>query len=437
MYKAYSIHNFNTIPQVNDFLSKAERKSIEIVGNVLPFKVNNYVIDNLIDWRNIPEDPIFQLTFPQKEMLSDAHFKKMETAIHSGLDKHKVKPVADNIRIQLNPHPSAQMDNIPEIDGMRLPGIQHKYKETVLFFPSSCQTCHAYCTFCFRWPQFVGMEGLKFAMKETEWLIKYLKHHNEVTDVLFTGGDPMIMSAKKMSSYIKPLIKQRIPNLQTIRIGTKSLSYWPYRFISDKDSDEMLRLFEYIVDQGYHLAFMAHFSHPRELETPAVKKAIKRILNTGALIRTQSPVMRHINDTWKTWKELWREQVKLGCIPYYMFVARNTGSQGYFAIPLEKTYRIFRKAYQKISGIVRTARGPIMSGEPGKVQILGISEIMGREVFTLQFIQGRNPDWAAEPFFAKYDENAIWLDELKPAFNDDRFFFEEELENAPYEYELE
>ncbi|MCB0708846.1 MAG: hypothetical protein KDC15_05595, partial [Chitinophagaceae bacterium] len=68
-----------------------------------------------------------------------------------------------------------------------------------------------------------------------------------------------------------------------------------------------------------------------------------------------------------------------------------------------------------------------MSATPGKIQILGVSETGGKKIITLRFLQGRNPDWAAQPFFAEFDENAAWLTDLKPAFGDDKFFFEEEL----------
>ena len=64
-----------------------------------------------------------------------------------------------------------------------------------------------------------------------------------------------------------------------------------------------------------------------------------------------------------------------------------------------------------------------MSADPGKIQILGINEINGKKVFTLRFLQGRNPGWVAKPFFAKYNPNAIWLDDLKPAFEREEFFF--------------
>lgn len=170
---------------------------------------------------------------------------------------------------------------------------------------------------------------------------------------------------------------------------------------------------------------MAHFNHPAELETAAVRKAIKRIQSAGAVIRTQSPLLRHINDAPDIWAKMWRMQVNLNCIPYYMFVARDTGAKHFFELSLGQCWEIFQSAYQQVSGICRTARGPSMSVDPGKVQILGVNEVGGEKVFTLRFIQGRDPDWAARPFFAKYDPNATWFDELKPAFGEKMFFFEE------------
>ena len=424
-YKVYSLNNYTTIPQVQASLSEEEIHSIKVVGNVLPFKVNNYVIDELIDWNNIPEDPIYQLTFPQKEMLTADHFAEMEKALEQNLSKGELKLVANKIRYELNPNPAGQKDNVPVLGDEELPGVQHKYRETVLFFPSNSQTCHAYCTFCFRWPQFVGMDDLKFAMKETDLLVKYLQEHSEVTDVLFTGGDPMVMTVKKLKEYIEPLLDADIPHLKSIRIGTKALSYWPYRFINDKDTQELLDLFKKVVDSGIQLAFMAHLNHSNELQTEAAEVAIKNILSTGAVIRTQSPIMNRINNDADEWAVMWKRQVELGCIPYYMFVARDTGAQGYFAVSLENAWKIFNKAYSQVSGLARTVRGPSMSANPGKVDVLGINEINGEKMFVLRFIQARNPHWVGKPFFAKYNSGATWLNDLEP-LEGSEFFFEKE-----------
>ncbi len=426
-YTSFMLQNFRNIPQLK-YVSPEIIEAIEVVGSVLPFKTNNYVVDNLINWNNIPDDPMFKLTFPQKDMLVPDDYNKIKALISDNADKLKIKEAANEIRLRLNPHPAGQVEhNVPDVDGEKFYGMQHKYRETVLFFPSQGQTCHAYCTFCFRWPQFVGMEDLKFASKEAELLVKYVRDNPEVTDVLFTGGDPLIMKTKHLETYIKPLLDADLPNLKHIRIGSKALAYWPYRFITDDDAEDLLSLFEDVKRAGKHLAYMAHFNHPAELEGDAVAEAIKRILKTGVVIRTQSPILKHINDSADIWADMLKKQVSLGCIPYYMFIARNTGAQHYFSIPLVEAWRIFRETYQQVSGICRTVRGPSMSCLPGKVQILGVAEVKDEKVMTFRMIQGRDPDWAARPFFAKLDETAIWYTDLKPAFNEEKFFFTEEL----------
>jgi KamA family protein len=422
--KTYSLRNYHKLPQVQ-LLSEEQREAIEVVGRVLPFKTNNYVVENLIDWDSVPDDPVFILNFPQKGMLLPHHYDEVRAVLKSGASDEEIRATANRIRLELNPHPAGQVEhNVPTLDGVQLQGIQHKYDQTVLFFPSQGQTCHAYCTFCFRWPLFTRMPGMRFGINEVKPLIRYVRRHLEVSDILITGGDPLTMTAKLLSSYIDPILDAELPNLDTIRIGTKALTYWPYRFLTDSDSDDLLRLFERVTTKGKHLAFMAHWNHPREMEPLPVQKAVARIRDAGAEIRTQAPLLAHINDDPAIWSELWKEQVKLGCVPYYMFLARDTGATHYFGVPLVKAWEIFRGAYQGVSGIARTVRGPIMSATPGKVQVLGVRTIKRQKVIVLRFLQGREPDWVMRPFFAEYDDQAVWVDELKPAFGNQKFFFE-------------
>ena len=235
-------------------------------------------------------------------------------------------------------------------------------------------------------------------MKETDLVIRYLQEHEEVTDLLFTGGDPMVMHSRVFGSYIDEIIKADIPHLKTIRIGTKSLSYWPYKFVNEADTEGMLNIFKKITDSGLHLAIMAHFNHPVEMKTESLAKAVENIRATGAQIRTQTPLLNHINNDSEALANMWRKQVDMGIIPYYLFLVRDTGAQDFFSVPLEDAWNIFRKAIQKTSGVVRTVRGPSMSADPGKIHVNGITEIKGEKVFVLSLIQGRNPDWAYTPF---------------------------------------
>ncbi|MBS4001141.1 MAG: lysine 2,3-aminomutase [Desulfobulbaceae bacterium] len=427
-YKSYTINNFRKIPQIADNFSDEELFEMEVVATVLPFKSNNYVVNELINWDKPRKDPIFNLTFPNRSMLKGHHFDMLAERMKFGADKAEIESIARKIRMELNPHPAGQSKlNLPRINGNVVEGMQHKYDHTALFFPKQGQTCHAYCTFCFRWPQFVSTDELKFATKDIENSIAYFRANPQITDILFTGGDPMVMSPRHFAQYIDALIDAKLPNLQNIRIGSKSLAYWPQTFL-EEDGDIILGAFKRAISEGKHIAFMAHFNHHVELTTPAVQEAIQKINATGARIRTQSPVFKNINDDPKVWSAMWKEQVRQGCIPYYMFVARDTGAQHYFAVTLERAWKIFREAYQNVSGLARTVRGPSMSCTPGKVQILGVVEVAGEKVFALRFLQGRNKNWIHRPFFAKYNPDAIWIDDLEPAFGEEKFFFEEELE---------
>ncbi|TVR91101.1 MAG: lysine 2,3-aminomutase [Spirochaetaceae bacterium] len=426
-FRAFNERNFEQLSGFSN-LSADDRFAIQVVSRVFPFRVNSYVADELIDWSHIPNDPMYQLTVPQPGMLSTEDFDKVANLLRQDAPKETLASTVLAIRTKLNPHPAGQVSlNVPQLSGERLPGLQHKYRETVLFFPQAGQTCHAYCTFCFRWPQFLTDSEVRFSAPDSDGLVRYLAQHPEVTDLLFTGGDPLIMNTRLFERYINPILNADPPMLETIRIGTKALGYWPYRFVTDPDADDLLRLMERVIATGRHLAVMAHFNHPREMEPPIVQEAIARIRNTGAQIRTQSPLVKHINDSTEVWRKLWRKQVNLGLVPYYMFVERDTGASHYFRVPLARAWDIYRGAITSISGLGRTARGPSMSANPGKVEIQGITWINGEKVFVLRFIQGRNPEWVQRPFFAKYDPEAAWLTELKPAFGEKEFFFEQEM----------
>ncbi|MDY0206112.1 MAG: lysine 2,3-aminomutase [Pseudomonas sp.] len=425
-FQVYTDRQFDKIEPLKK-LSEEQRFEMRVVASVLPFRVNQYVIDELIDWDNVPNDPMFQLTFPQRGMLEPSDYDLMAQALRDELPRAEITKLAREIQGRLNPHPAGQQEmNVPELDGEFLEGMQHKYRETVLFFPSQGQVCHSYCTFCFRWAQFVGNKELRFASNEAESLHRYLAEDKNITDLLITGGDPMVMKTRHVVSYLEPLLSPELEHMQTVRIGTKALTFWPQRFVTDDDAQELLDLFKKLVDAGKHIAIMAHFNHWREMETPIVREAIRRIRATGAVIRAQAPLVQHINDDADVWVRMWRTQVRLGLIPYYMFVERDTGAKRYFEVPLVRAFEIYREAIQQVSGLARTARGPSMSAGPGKVEIQSIMEVNGEKVFVLRFIQGRNPDWVQRSFFAKYDEEATWYDDLVPAFGEEKFFFTDE-----------
>ena len=423
-YRIFTRQDIDRIPQLRQ-LPESHRRAMKAVSAVLPFRVNSYVVERLIDWSAVPDDPIYKLVFPQPGMLPPPHLTLLVDLVREGASEEVVAAEARRIQGSLNAQPGGQKQlNVPFFRGRLLPGIQHKYRETVLFFPAAGQTCHSHCTYCFRWAQFTQSRADRFESHETRSLVRYLQEHAEVTDVLVTGGDPLVMGTEVLRQYIEPLLDPSLGHIRNIRIGTKSVTFWPHRFVTDEDADDLLRLFGDVRATGRQLALMAHFSHPREMETPVARQAIRRIRRSGAVIRSQSPIVRGVNDSPEVWKELWTRQVQMGIVPYYMFVARDTGAQAYFKVPLVEALRTFNEAYRRVSGLGRTVRGPVMSSTPGKILVEGIASVAGEEVFVLKFLQARDPAWIGRPFFAALDPSAAWLDDLRPAFGEPEFFFE-------------
>ena len=390
-------------------------EAVRLLSLVLPFRVSQYVLDELIDWSRVPDDPIFQLVFPQDGMLRDEHVRALAAVAPRGqLAGPGLADLVRDIRAELNPHPAEQLSsNVPVApDGTRIDGLQHKYRETVLYFPSHGQTCHAYCSYCFRWAQFIGDPDLRFATQGPQELIGHLRRHPDVSDVLVTGGDPMIMSTERFVGHVEPMLA--VDSLRTIRVGTKALAYWPHRFVGDRDADALLRFLERVVATGRTVAVMAHVSHPVELEGDVVRQAIERIRATGAVLYTQAPLMRRVNDDAATWREMWTTELSLGMVPYYMFMARDTGAQDYFKVPLERAAQVFRDAWSGVSGLARTVRGPVMSATPGKVVVDGPARIAGDDVLALRLLQARDPGLVGRPFWARASSTAAWVDELEP-----------------------
>jgi KamA family protein len=420
--RTYDRRRLKDIPQLQK-LAPEMVEGIDLVARVLPFKVNQYVLDELIDWDNVPNDPIFRLTFPQREMLAGEDAERLAYLVKNK-GPEDVDEFVEHLRGKMNPHPADQQLNAPFFEGTRLTGLQHKYRETVLFFAKHGQTCHSYCTFCFRWPQFVRAAAApKFEANDGAELHAYLRRHEEVSDLLLTGGDPMIMNARRLREYLEPLLHPSLGHVQTIRIGTKALTYWPYRFLSDPDTESLLDLFRELIDGGKNIALMAHINHWREISTDAAQRAVRRLKQIGIVIRSQAPILRHINAEAETWRRNWNDQARLGIVPYYMFVERDTGPRGYFQLPLAQSLGIYREAISGVSGIARSARGPTMSAGPGKIEVLGTIEIGTEKFFLLTFTQARKVEWLRKPFLAKYSESACWLDHLEPPDGQNEFFF--------------
>ena len=398
-----------SVPQFR-FLPADLQKEISTASSVLPFRTNSYITDELIDWGNIPDDPLFQSNFPQKGMVIEDDYNRLRELLLTGADSNVMESAVNRARMHLLPNESDTAPvSLPTINNRPAPGICHQFRETILAFPLPAVECFSICTYCYRWMKHCGA-GRHFCCPDGDLPALYLREHPEVSDIQITGGDPMVMNAEELQRIIAPLLE--VESLETIRFSTRALSWWPCRFTTDSDADVLLRVFERISDAGKQCAIMVHVTHPRELSTDTAMLAVRRIRSTGATIYSQAPILRQINDNAATLKRLLKKQVRLGIIPYYLFLDSDAGPRDYFRLPLSAAVDLFKETMQQVSGLARTVRGPVIYTAHYKIQIDDVLHSDGRKYFLLKYLESTDPSLKGECFLADYDESAVRFDNL-------------------------
>lgn len=423
-YKSYNNLTFKK----SDYYLKLpdeEREVFDILSHIFHFKVNTYVLERLINWENVPHDPIYQLVFLRKEMLTADDYEQLKLMYQTGMPQEALKPFMDILRRKMAPVLNQSPNVFPEINGEWVRGLSHNFGTIISLYPAPMtRTCHAYCNYCFRWIMFddIGMQNELCYTDPLGPPIDYIKAHPEVTDVLFTGADTMVVKADKIKQYLDPVLE--IDSVKVIRFGTKSLGWWPFRFTTDADADNILELFEYIVSKGKHLNICAHFTHVRELQTPEVCEAIQRIQRTGATIRCQGPIVKGINDTVEDWVDLWDTQIALGLIPYYMFVEADHNTESCFRIPLAKALHIYQEARKRATTLAKTCSGPVFMNDQDRVLIDGVLEIGGQKHFVLKSLQSPpNTNGAGKIRLIPYDKNLMDAGDLFALFNEEESMY--------------
>jgi L-lysine 2,3-aminomutase len=401
---------------------------------------------NSIDWTNYEADSVFQLVFPQPGMIAGDVVQDY-LAASKGAERTKV---ASEYMKATNPHDGNQQLNKPwfknEDGGLEvLAGSQHKYPQTQLIFDKSTQHCFSFCTYCFRHAQVRGDEDM-FLQHDIAQIHEYLRQHKEVTDLLITGGDGGFMPPERLAQYVEPLFEDpELLHIRTVRLATRVLTFSPELVLTRK-YEKMLSLFDRIHENGIQLAWMAHFSTPKELLNPMVIAATRRLQGHGVVMRSQSPMMKHISlfarddgsididRSAQNWIDLANILGTLHIGFHSMYCARPTGEHHYYTAPLADVVRIFDQVYRSLPSINRPSRHISMTTSAGKMSLMGFAQINGETVFALKFNEARNMKWMDTVFHAKYDAQTNNVSLLTPV-EGNGFFFEEEL--AEIEAELE
>src|SRR5207302_1864987 len=189
----------------------------------------------------------------------------------------------------------------------------------------------------------------------------------EVSNVLLTGGDPLVMSTSKLKDIVEQLMN--ISHIRIIRIGSKIPAFDPHRVIDDPSLTD---LFREVATSSKKLYIIALFTHPREL-TPQSSQCLQLLQQAGAITVNQTPLIAGVNSVPEVLGELLNLLSFNGTAPYYVFQCRPTLGNRVYSVPLQAAYRIFTTAQAKCSGLAKRARF-VMSHATGKIEVIALDE---------------------------------------------------------------
>ena len=394
---------------------------------------------NAIDWDDYENDSIYQLVFPQPGMIDD---EEVLAAYRAAATEEARTQVVEAYLHRTNPHDGNQHLNKPWFRNAAgeveiLEGSQHKYPQCQLVFDKTTQTCFSFCTYCFRHAQVRGGEDM-FIQEDIRQIHDYLRLHTEVTDLLITGGDGGYMPVTRLEQYLRPLLEDpTLTHVRTVRLASRALTFQP-ELILDAKYGRMLTLFDECAEHGIQLSWMAHFSTPKELLNIGTIAAIRRLQAHGVVVRSQSPIMKHISlftdaggrvdveRSAQNWIDLALVFANLKIGFHSMYCARPTGEHHYFTAPLADVEKVFGRMYRSLSSINRPSRHISMTSSAGKISILGTAEVQGEKLFALKFTEGRNMEWLDKVFLARWDAEQNTVDKLEP-LGAGQFFYRDEL----------
>lgn len=332
-----------------------------LVSQRFAFRANDYYL-GLVDWSD-PADPLRRLIVPDERELDDF----------------------------------GELDASDEAANTQLRGLQHKYSDTAVLLVTD--QCAGFCRYCFRKRLF--LPGSREANRDLGPGLAYVAAHPEITDVLLSGGDPLTLPTKRLAEILRAV--SLIPHVRTIRIGTKTVAFNPYRILEDAELHEALRK----TVERKRVWVMCHFDHPKEL-TPEAVRAVGLLRSLGAMCANQCPISAGVNDDADVLARLFQRCTETGCPQYYVFQCRPTAGNAPFAVPVVRGFSLVSEARSQLSGLSRRARF-CMSHARGKIEVVGVDE---RHVFA-RYHRAKDPSEDGRMLVLRRDDGAHWLDDLE------------------------
>ena len=362
-------NNVNSLEKLKQYISLTveEENSMQKVLDNHPMNIPRYYL-SLINPDN-PQDPIRKLAIPSVDELVMAGQMGETTGDPYGDDKHN-----------------------------KGNGILHKYPYSALIVAT--EYCSMYCRHCFR-KRLVGLPNDK-TVENFQNAAKYIAKHKEITNVIISGGDPMMLPTKVIAKMLEVL--KDINHVNYVRIGTRTPVVYPLRYF-DNELIEVLRDF----NQHKTLYIPTHFNHANEI-TDLSKEAVMHIRNAGITVNNQAVFLNGVNDTVLDLKDLMNGLVRIGVNPYYLYQCMPvTRVRHHFQVPLKRGVDIVSEAKRSLDGYAKRFKF-IMGHDIGKIEICGRKD----DILVMSQIHSRpeHPEEASRILMGHLTENAGWLEDL-------------------------
>jgi lysine 2,3-aminomutase len=250
--------------------------------------------------------------------------------------------------------PGDLADPLGEAAHEAAPNLIQRYPDRALLFATD--RCAVYCRFCTR-SRLVGAGGGARSLDRLEPAFAYLRAHPEISDVIVSGGDPMVMATERLVRLVARL--REIPSIETIRLATRVPVVLPQRV-----TDELLQALR----PHHPIWVMTHFNHPKEL-TPESERALIRLADAGFPVMNHSVLLRGVNADADVLARLFRGLVRCRARPYYLLQADPVQGTGHLRTPLEAGVAIMERLQGRLSGIALPKLIVDTPGGLGKVPV--------------------------------------------------------------------
>ncbi len=361
--------NVTTVEELKEFfhLTHDEEENLLQVVEKHPLNIPRYYL-SLIDPLD-PDDPIKKLAIPSAD----------ELVVAGSMGETTTDPYGDDKYAKGN-------------------GILHKYPYSALIVAT--EYCSMYCRHCFR-KRMVGLPNEK-TVENFQKAAKYIADHKEITNVVISGGDPLMLPTGVITRMLDSL--RDIEHVNYIRIGTRAPVVFPMRLFDDE-------LLSYLkkFNKKKTIYLPTHFNHAREI-TPLARRAVLAIREAGITVNNQTVLLRGVNDSVSAIEDLMNGLVRIGVNPYYLYQCMPVSRvRHHFQVPLIKGVDIVNRAKRRLDGYAKRFKF-IMGHEIGKIEIVGRAD--NKLVMSQIHAPSGHQEEASRILVRELTENGGWLDDL-------------------------